>query len=813
MSMLELKIVDTAVNCVTFQVELQKHRGARIYRARRKAGPYEEVAVAYEETYVDSADIQPGATYYYKAFPWNGPYLCPSLDELRGGPVVPAKAPKAPKEKRVLLTHRRQAFTVRMGGHLDESNTVTKGPEVYCPGPNSSMPPYEQVFEPNRYVAIENVGKTDVVNPWLVANGQRDWWSVETMTREIADLAGGEPQTDREKMMAIWKFMVDEVYDSRAGMSWFDGMSDPVKLANVYGFEGCVGNAVASRRLAEAMGIKAREIWLGGSIDGYGRGASCAHDIFEAFADGAWHFLDTDLMVFFLKRDNRTVAGSEDLARDIDLLRRSHRNLGLCGRDLAEKVFYYSQFANGEFVYPPNKGGVWTNRAGTVTHAPGRYPPPHTMALRLRPGEKLVRYWDQVGKCVIRARRLHPDVRYSNGKLVYRPDLRDSLCLKGTESMRNAAWEKSAKPLLHPEHTGQSSEVVWKVESPYAIAGASVGLTCRRETQEDGLHVLFSKDGQNWRPVWLAPEGRRDVSIDLDWFLNPALNDWREERDNAWRVGPCYSYFIKMAMWAGSRPGAVGLDAVRFDTDIQCSTRSLPSLFCGENTIVYRDENRGPREVQVTYGWQEEHSIRPPGAPELVFPKNGADVGKLDFEFRWRRPKGNGAKLDDYHVQVSRYPDFRWCVCPTFDRYVGRTAYAGKTRWRAQFPNLLNPDEVYYWRVRARNSKGVWGGWSAVRSFVPHGPTHPIDLAIRGRGKRRQLIWAPSAEGNRPVEYRVHGAEEACGFSATEENLLGATAECCWMLPQGSRKMKRYCRVVAVDENGVPSTPSDYTEG
>ena len=47
------------------------------------------------------------------------------------------------------------------------------------------MPPYEQAFEPNMYVAIENLGETDVENPWVVANGQRDWWSVETMAREI----------------------------------------------------------------------------------------------------------------------------------------------------------------------------------------------------------------------------------------------------------------------------------------------------------------------------------------------------------------------------------------------------------------------------------------------------------------------------------------------------------------------------------------------------------------------------------------------------------------------------------------------------
>ncbi len=807
--MVKLRVLKVAVNCVKLGVNLEGHTGARIYRSRRASGPCEEVGLAFEETYTDAVYLEPGKTYFYRAVAWRGPSLYPEMDSLIGGRPVSARVPRASKERRGVLTRKHQEFSVNMDGYLDESNTVTVGPKIYCPGPNASMPPYEQAFEPNLYVTIENLGETDVKNPWVVVNGQRDWWSVETMIREIASIAGGGQIRDNDKMMAIWKFVVDELYDSRIGMSWYDGTSDPVKLFNVYGFEGCVANAITSRRLAEAMGLKAREIWLGGTLDGHGRGRSCGHDIFEAYSDGAWHFLDTDLMVFFLKRDNATVAGSEDLAWDIDLLRRSHRNLGLCGRDLPEKEYYDTQFREGQFVYPPNKGCAWADNAGEITQDPDRYPGPHTMGLRLRPGEKLVRYWDNVGKSVIRGKRLHPDVRFSNGKLVYRPDLRRPLSLKGTEEMKGVVQETSERRIaLHPAKTGAVSEVVWKVAAPYAIAGAQVGIRCRRETREDGLEVLFSKDGKNWRSVWVAIGQRLDACVALDWYLNPALNDWREEKDLGWRMGPCYKYYVKVAMWAGSKPDNVGLDAIRFDTDIQCATRSLPSLFCGKNAVAYRDESCGKRKVQVTYGWQEEHSIRPPGVPEPVYPRNGANVNRLDFEFRWKRPNGRSAKVDDYHIQVSRYPDFRWCVCPAFDRYVGRTRYAGKTRWQAEFPNLLNPDEIYYWRVRARNAKGVWGDWGEVRSLVPHGPRHPVDLEIKPRGRGRMLVWAANAEGNRVAKYRVHGSLKPGGFSATQQNLLGEVEAPCYPL-NGVQKGMSY-RVVAVDAKGVPSTPSDY---
>ena len=807
--MLKLKVLQAAVNRVRLGVDLAGRPGARIYRSRRAAGPYEEVGVAFEETYDDTAHLEPGKTCYYLAAEWRAPSLIPETNSLKGADPLRVAVPRAQKERSSVLTEKREEFTISMGGNLDESNTVTVGPEVYCPGPNSSMPPYDQVFEPNQYVVIENLGETDVENPWVVANGRRDWWSAETMMNEIAGIAGGGRLDDRDKMMAIWKFVVDELYDSRIGLSWFDRTSDPVRLFNVYGFEGCVANAITSRRLAEAMGVKSREIWLGGTIDGYGRGRSCGHDIFEAFADGDWHFLDTDLMVFFLKRDNRTVAGAEDLSRDIDLLRRSHRNLGLCGRDLPEKDYYYTPFRERQYVYPPNKGGAWMDAGGKMRQTPGEFPPAQTMALRLRPGEKLVRYWDNVGKNVIRGKRLYPTVRYSNGKLAYRPDLRGPLGLKGTESAINVAQETSGRRVaLHPEKKGEVSEVVWRVASPYAIAGARLGIRCRCDTQEDGLEVLFSKDGEDWRSLWVAIGRRLDACVDLDWYLNPALNDWRGETDLGWRMGPCYQYYIKVAMWAGSRPHAVGLDAIRFDTDIQCATRSLPSLFCGDNTIAYRDDTPGQRKVRVTYGWREERSIRPPGAPGLIYPDDGADVDRLDFEFRWKRPRGGSGKVDDYHVQVSRYADFRWCVCPAFDRYVGRTAYAGGTKWQAEFPNLLNPDDVYFWRVRARNDKGVWGEWSETRSFTPHGPRLPVDLRVEGRGGKRSLVWSANENGNPAVRYLVHGCPESGGFSATDENLLCTVDEARWPLDDAVKGTS--FRVVAVDAGGVPSTPSEY---
>ena len=57
-----LKILDTAVNCVTMQVACKDARGMRIYRADRADGVFEEVGVAREDRFVDAAGLTPGRT-------------------------------------------------------------------------------------------------------------------------------------------------------------------------------------------------------------------------------------------------------------------------------------------------------------------------------------------------------------------------------------------------------------------------------------------------------------------------------------------------------------------------------------------------------------------------------------------------------------------------------------------------------------------------------------------------------------------------------------------------------------------------------
>lgn len=92
---------------------------------------------------------------------------------------------------------------------------VTAGPHVYkvvqggtMDGRNCRLPmgcglnregAFIQTWESNRSVRMENVGATDVVNPWL-SNGRNDFRSAA----EIVAAAVAPGMTDAEKAMALW---------------------------------------------------------------------------------------------------------------------------------------------------------------------------------------------------------------------------------------------------------------------------------------------------------------------------------------------------------------------------------------------------------------------------------------------------------------------------------------------------------------------------------------------------------------------------------------------------------------------------------
>ena len=82
-----------------------------------------------------------------------------------------------------------------------------------------------QTWESNRSVRMENVGDTDVVNPWL-SNGRNNFRSVE----EIVSAAVSPGMTSADKAFALWFQEIRYRHHSAGDNS---ELGDPVKVFNV----------------------------------------------------------------------------------------------------------------------------------------------------------------------------------------------------------------------------------------------------------------------------------------------------------------------------------------------------------------------------------------------------------------------------------------------------------------------------------------------------------------------------------------------------------------------------------------------------
>jgi len=341
------------------------------------------------------------------------------------------------------------------------------------------------------------------------------------------------------------------------------------------------------------------------------------------------------------------------------------------------------------------------------------------------------------------------------------------------------------------------------VECPYVLVGG------RLEKEDSGAQFAISFDGESWQDV----NGK-----DLDEFFPPTGGS------------PRYGYQLRCRL-----SGAARLRSLAIINDLQMAPLVLPGMAVGENTFAYTDETKGRRSVRITHEWVERSASRPPqAAPAPVTPADGGETDGTDIVFRWQEaPDPDGDRIADYHFELSDRPDMRWPLSTNFYRLISRTRDKGKAQYTLPHVGLLTPDRTYYWHVRARDEKGVWGPWSKTWSFTPRGPAYPVDVALDYDKNRRHgiLRWKPNPVGRRPVRYRVYGSDEK-GFSVSDEPYavaVGASKELTSPFPANfiaettatrlavlgpgidlPAANKAFYRVVAVDGNGKLSGPSDY---
>jgi hypothetical protein len=638
-----------------------------------------------------------------------------------------------------------------------------------CRSPQGVWTPFEQTWESNRSVRMENIGETDVVNPWLVSGGN-DLRSVEAIVARAVEPG----MTDQEKAMALWWQEIQLRFhypgDNHELLS-------PVKALNVYGHNTCGNDSICLAGLWKSAGLKVAPARLVG------------HCVTQVFYGGAWHLYDGDMHSLYLLRDNETIAGEPDLVRDHDLITRTHtqgilRPAERAGDEWESSIYVFEGEVNGD-----------RNADRTPT-----------MNLTLRPGEALVWRWGHTDPARYFGSQQHKFVdRVCNGLWEYRPDFSQASWSKGAESVESIVAGKGG---LRAEE-GKTGTIVWTVRAPYVLVGGRLGI--------DGTGATFelSWDGKTWE----------QAGEDLDAFFPP--------------TGTArYAYHLRCRL-----AGEARLRSLKIVNDLQMAPLSLPEMGIGENPFTYSDESAGERRVRITHEWVERSASAPPAAPAAAIqPRDRGEAEGTAVVFQWQPAQDpDGDKIADYHFELSARADMKWPLSMSFARLISRTSDAGSARFTLKAAGELNPDREYYWHVRAKDARGVWGPWSQTWRFTPRGPAPPLNVALTydAETNRGTLRWKANPLGRKPVAYRIYASDEK-GFSISDEpfevaagvydfgrkaatkaptrfpaNFLGETTAAEFAVVgldvEASGCNKAYYRVVAVDEKGNRSGPSDYS--
>ena len=682
------------------------------------------------------------------------------------------------KSKVQELTAAAQKYTIVQGGTMDGRNCRTP---MGCGMAREGA--FFQTWESNRWVRMENVGPSDVVNPWL-SNGRNNFRSVAEIAR--AALAPG--MSDAEKAFAVWFQEIQYRHHSGGDNS---ELGDPVKVFNVYGYNTCGNDSICIGTLMKATGLKAAPV------------RALGHCISQAFYDNSWHFYDGDLHCVYLLRDNCTVAGEQDIVRDHDLVKRTHSE-GILFPD----TWWHGQGMPSIYFYEGEVSGQRGGKADT------------TMNMVLRPGEAIVWRWGQLtpmkyhgALMTVPTYETWPYV-ICNGLWEYRPDFTTEIWRQGAKAQN---VESGAEGLTAEK--GKTGAIVWTMSSPYVFVGGRI------RVEGTGLKFFMSQDGgKTWR----------STGKNLDGFFSVVGPAWYRYQLKC-QLGPG-AQLKKLAIINDVQMAPLALPEMAVGENVFSytdETRGERKVRITHNWVersASQPPAAAPEAVNPADGGES-------SGTDVVFQWKAAEVpgGKVgDYQFELSRRADMKLPLSmDFYKLISRTGD----VISTKSQDGIITSAAVKCQYTLAKPGLLTPDEKYYWHVRAMSDKGVWGQWSKTWSFTARGVACPTDVTLdydRAAGVCT-LKWKANPAGSKPAKYRVYGSDEKA-FTASDERFqstVGVSTKemAAWnpcfpanfiaettgtelvVLGRGvdlPAANKTYYRVVAVDAQGKRSGPSDY---
>lgn len=670
-----------------------------------------------------------------------------------------------------VITSSQHVFNISVGGTMDIDNTTTVG-----------VNGLENDFDGMNSVTIENTGDVTVTGIRVVANGRGNWYTLEDLYAEAT--AGA--QNDQEKLYMLSQFLDNNTWWS---YFWFVKQApaecrDPVKHLNSYGSMLCGGTSSVWCSLLNRdvnFSGEARLVALNGHV-------VAAAD----YGDG-YHIMDVGGKRFSLNTKNNAIASPTEVATDHDLLKREpvgdKWNLDWSKSQSSAALYGDEDYLSESYSF----GG-------------------HEIDITLRPGEKLVWLWENRGKYAtdgyygqgtINSNLSNPS--WSNSLFEYTPRLTIAEYQQGVHSSLDIIGPTSQSGSL--AGSSANAYLIYRIDSPYTICGGLIEAEFEGLEGGDVFEIYVSPDNSNWTNAWAGGGTGQHLA-------NITIDDVLEVHSSAAK----YHYYVGIWISSASSAHGANLCSLKMTTDVMNNPWALPRLKIGQNSIVYSDETAGAHEVTVTYDWNENSAFDPPEIVETGnwYPADGANVDDSLIAFTWPEAVG-GAEY--YHLQVSKYPDFRILYRTSFDHYHSDNYFTHP--WLG----IFSPGQIYYWRVRAKISGGPWCNWSNARQFTWNGPAVPENLQYAVNGSEITISWQDGSVGNPAVKYEVYASDEkgftpskvpygTYGLGTVAANYVGETTSNSMLVvgPEAVSPNKAYYRIVAVDSSGTQGGASDMIE-
>jgi hypothetical protein len=666
-------------------------------------------------------------------------------------------------------------YVVTVGGTMDEFNTSRCG--------HLSHGGYTCRYQPNVLFEIANVGTTNVSNPRVLINGRREWFTQPDIVNEVFPGA----TTAEEKTFALWNWCRKSISGGATyGPPLWGDTQSIVLFMNSFGTGACG----TYHRVMPLIGA-----WAG--LEAYGGcQASCSHATQKEQYGGAFHYFDCMLRsgdmfqpqgYFCLALDNTNIVGTEELAQD---------------HYLSDRVGTVPEFywMTSLFGGPGESYGLMQN-----------WTDPRTMNITLRPGEALRHGWSM--ETVLWNGEPGGDGTNANGQVHYEPILTHSGVSYSAELASNLAYTTfEGRPAVSVAGDNTTARLGYSMYSPYVVVGGRMGLnlTIPAGCSQGCVKLLVQFEGSTWSTVWTSGDPG-DYTVEADFSNRPEFRD----------PNLTHGFHVRLEMTSGTgvTPKAADwwIDAV-----FQSYALSLPALGVGENTVSYSDSSAS-RSVRIRHEWVPSEDVPPPSPPFApIFPADGGEAG-FNSVFTWEPAAADPAyPVDQYEFYLSGRPDLAWPLLTSMQHVIN----GATNSFSLPTPDALVDGRTYHWRVRARNTEGLWGDWTDAWTFTARGPGQPRNLTAHVNVSEGTAIltWEPPATGRPAVAYEVYGdtqhgftplrrPKKQCSTSCDSwsrtfpTNLLATTTE---LSIDVTNRNEAHYRVCAIDADGNRSVPTQY---